>query len=440
MINKKYLDSIKNILGEEYKDFIRALDKPPFRGLFVNTLKADKEKFLNVFPYELKPTPFAENGYYIESREPMGTNPLHHAGAFYMQEPSAMSVVTAADIQENEKVLDLCAAPGGKSINAACALKSTGILWSNEINKSRASILLSNIERMGIKNAVVSSCSPEQLAEQLPGFFDKVIVDAPCSGEGMLRREKADYDDWSEENIYLCADRQEKILNCAARLVRPGGTITYSTCTFNTTENEKSVSNFLSLHSDFSPQNTPVKGTRSGVGMPFASRIFPMDGGEGHFVTNMKKSESGDVVKYKAFTPSKIPPELKSFWEQTMNTALPENLIVIGNKVFCPPKDFPQTGLKGIIRAGVFLGEVGKNRFIPSHNLFTAFNKDEFKNRISFDIDDEKLKRYLHGEEIAAEGVSGYTVVCVEGISLGGGKASCSKLKNHYPKGLRNLK
>lgn len=433
---------MKSILSnEDYKDFVKFSGEKPYRGVLVNTLKCDIAKFGKIFPYHLAPTPFAHNGFYIDTEDSMGNNPLHHAGAFYMQEPSAMSVATLADIKEGEKVLDLCASPGGKSIGIACALKGTGLLWSNEISAGRAKVLLSNIERMGIRNAVVSNCDSQTLADKLPRFFDTVIVDAPCSGEGMLSRGKAEYEKWSINNAHMCHDRQLEILNCAKKLLKSGGKLVYSTCTFNITENEETVREFLRQNNDFSLPNTNKTFGREGLDMAKARRIFPMDGGEGHFIAVMKDEGDNECVKHNRFTADNVPAEFSEFWKNTMKSEPPENLMVIGKNIYCVPELFPKvTGLR-ILRAGVLLGEIKPKRFVPAHNLYTSANKENFKRVVDLPGDSEEILRYLHGEEIAVSNeIKGYTLVCTDGIPLGGGKAGNAILKNHYPKGLRNLK
>lgn len=238
-----FLSRMQTMLGEEYPQFVAAYQQPHFRGVRLNPLKCDRET-LEAAMGSLQPSPFSPLCFYTET-EKVGSFPLHHAGAFYSQEPSASSAVTVLAPQPGEKVLDLCAAPGGKSTQIAACLMGQGLLWSNEIVKNRAQILLSNMERMGVKNAVVSSCHPETLCSRLAGFFDKVLVDAPCSGEGMFRRDEQAVEEWSPEHVTACADRQLAILHSAKQAVREGGVLVYSTCTFSPEENEGVIRRFL---------------------------------------------------------------------------------------------------------------------------------------------------------------------------------------------------
>ena len=443
MSKEAFLNSMKELLGDEYESFEASLNLPAFRGVYVNTLKCNPEKFLSLFPFETSPTPFSENGFYIENElSGIGKHPLHHAGAFYVQEPSAMSAAAALEVKKGDKVLDLCAAPGGKTTALAGALAGTGLLWSNEYVKSRAFTLLSNCERIGVKNCVVSSASAEALARELPCFFDKILVDAPCSGEGMLRREKAEYEKWSESNITLCAERQRDILKNAAKMLKNGGELVYSTCTFNRKENEDIALWFLSTHPEFELVNIDNEFGSPGFGMPEAKRVFPKDGGEGHFVVKFKKHGGQDVVKPKSFTGSPAPKEFYDFYKSAFSKDLENKPFEIGGKVYIIPDGFPATKHLNILRAGILAGEMKGKLFFPSHALYSASEFEDSKNKISLSLGDKRLTAFLHGEEIDVSDFQvqkGFCGVYAEGIALGFGKVSNMKLKNHYPKGLRNL-
>ena len=290
-----FLVRMKSLLGGEYDSFLKYYEAEHFRGLRVNTLKCTPEKLKELVGFELKPTPFCPNGFYIPGEvQSLGNSPLHHCGAFYIQEPSATSAAEMLGVEESDFVLDLCAAPGGKSTQIGAMLNGTGLLWSNEIVRNRANILLSNIERMGISNAVVSNAHPEQLCERLAGRFDKVLVDAPCSGEGMFRKNGEAQTEWSVEHVRSCAERQLHILDSAKKALRPGGVLVYSTCTFSREENEGVISRFLDKNPDFVLEDPGVSFGRPT--MEHARRIFPMDGGEGHFAARLrKKGESGRI-------------------------------------------------------------------------------------------------------------------------------------------------
>ena len=282
-----FLQAMERLLGTEYPAFLQSYQQPPRRGLRRNPLKCGQPQLEAALPFALEPTAFSPLSYaFAAGEEGVGRLPAHHAGLFYVQEPSACSAVTVLDPQPGEKVLDLCAAPGGKSTQIAGLLAGEGLLWSNEIVKSRAQALLSNVERLGVPNAVVSSCHPQRLCQSLQGFFDKVLVDAPCSGEGMFRRDPAAVAQWSPESPAACAQRQRAILDSAALAVREGGVLVYSTCTFSREENEDNVRWFLSAHPEFALLPIEAGFGRPGVGDLPVRRIYPMDGGEGHFVAS----------------------------------------------------------------------------------------------------------------------------------------------------------
>ena len=288
-----FLLRMKSLLGDEFDEFLKFYNSDDFiKGLRVNTLKCSPEKLCSLLDFELKKTPFCDEGFYIPSDvKSIGNNPLHHAGAFYVQEPSATSAVTMLDVHEGDYVLDLCAAPGGKSTQIGAKLNGTGLLWSNEIVRSRANILLSNIERMGISNAVVSNCRPDELCKRLENRFDRILVDAPCSGEGMFRKEPQAVQMWSPENIALCAARQAEILRAAARMLAPGGTIVYSTCTFAPEEDEGTLSRFLERHPEFSVQQGQLV-------IELNERILPHLSVNAEYAALMNTSDDPEVQRY----------------------------------------------------------------------------------------------------------------------------------------------
>ncbi|MGN0558845.1 MAG: RsmB/NOP family class I SAM-dependent RNA methyltransferase [Acutalibacteraceae bacterium] len=441
-----FLNEMKKLLGDEYEDYLKFYnDDKNYRGLRVNKLKCTAEKLSELLPFELKPTPFCKEGFYIpQDVQSLGNNPLHHCGAFYIQEPSATSAVTMLNVEPDDYVLDLCASPGGKSTQIASELLGTGLLFSNEIVKNRASVLLSNIERCGVRNAVVTSCHPDTLCNRLTGFFDKILVDAPCSGEGMFRKHSSARDCWSKEHVFSCAQRQLQILNSAKNALKSGGVMVYSTCTFSKEENEGVIEAFLKDNSDFELEDSGVSFGRKTMGG--AVRIFPMDGGEGHFAARLRKK--GENIRYKQtfgsknITTEKIPKEVIDFYKNTfVNSPFGDNIKMFDSKAVCLPDNLPDlTGLS-VFRAGVLLGEVKKNRFEPAHCAFIAAKKSECKSSVDFDFTDDRILKFLHGEEISVdENLSGYTAVCVNGITVGFGKAVSGTLKNKYPKGLRTLK
>ena len=422
-------------------------DLPHFKGMRVNTLKCSLENF-EKFKITGEKSPFCQAGYYIGSEEKLGNHPLHHAGAFYLQEPSATSAATVLAPEKGDYVLDLCAAPGGKSTQIAAALDHTGLIWSNEIVGKRANILLSNFERIGVARGVVSSCHPDRLCGELRGCFDKVLVDAPCSGEGMLRREPQIAEEWSEENVIACADRQLKILDSAAKALREGGVLVYSTCTYSREENEDNVKRFLENHPEFTLLDIDLPFGRRGIDPEETRRILWCDGGEGHFVAKFQKQGDSPrreiptaAASQKPKKSGKVPANnndlLQSFLKENRITLGEGNVISKNDKFYLSPLDGIPAEL-GVIRCGVLLGEEVRGRFTPAHAMF-ACGYIENENEINLELSDPRLPKFLHGEEIEAEGDKGFYRVLVEGISLGFGKLSGGRLKNYYPKGLRTL-
>lgn len=444
---KEFLSRMSQLLNsEELIVFTNEYKKPSYVGVRVNTLKCSRDKFMRLCSLkEDDVTPFCNVGFYLKDKDSLnGNHPLHHAGAFYFQEPSAMSAATLLNPQEGDKVLDLCAAPGGKSTQLAAKLHNTGLIWSNEIVHSRANILLSNFERMGIKSGVVSSADPETLCTALEGYFDKIMVDAPCSGEGMIRRDPKALEEWSIEHTLSCAVRQLKILESAKKALKPGGIMVYSTCTFSREENEGVIETFLKENPDFELMDCCEnfgRPTLSGK----ARRIYPMDGGEGHFAAKLRKKEDASCFSVNtSVSPTAeklIPSVVKEFFEDNfIDTSEYKKLYVKDDKVYVLPPVCPE--LKGLkaIRAGVFAGTIKKNYFEPAHALFMAADYKNVKRKLDLKISDPRVAKFLRGEEIPTEPeVKGYTALCIEGIITGFGKASGGMLKNKYPKGLRNF-
>lgn len=449
VLPEKFLLRMKNILNTEYSQFLDEYKKEYFKGLRINTLKCSVEKFKEISNIRLTPSPFSPLSFYIDNDLKLGNSPLHHCGAFYLQEPSASSAVTALDIQPNDKVLDLCSAPGGKSTQIATLLNGTGLIWSNEIVKKRAQILLSNIERMGIKNSVVSSLSPDVLCPNLQGYFDKVLVDAPCSGEGMFRKDPQAIAEWSEEHTKACMERQLLILDSAKLCLKEGGTLVYSTCTFSPYENECVINEFLKTNPDFKLVDCNVSFGRSGIDMPQARRIYPMDGGEGHFIAKLiKESEAVGYTPDEPVENNKRDKALvnitklaESLYSEIFNKNNIPTFTVVNDKVIIKPERTPILKGNGVIRSGVLFGEVRKNRIEPAHNIFTTGCMSDFRNSVDLDVNSPQVNAYLLGEEIEiSPSIKGYTAVCVNGITLGFGKCSNGQLKNKYPKGLRKVK
>ena len=446
----QFENRMKSILGSNFERFMLEFQNNPYRALRINTLKCDKKFLKDKLTFLNEPTKFCDNSYYLPSDfQKPGNHPLHHAGAFYIQEPSASAVVEAIGIEENDKVLDLCASPGGKSTQAAAKLNGTGLLVCNEYVASRVQPLLSNIERMGIPNAVVTSAHPDELCSKFAEFFDKVIVDAPCSGEGMFRKDFGAVQDWSVENVKTCAERQLKILYSAAKTVKKGGKLVYSTCTYSPEENEMTVERFLNAFPDFVlvptmhhfGQNAIKEYAPNTDNIEYARRIFNFDGGEGHFVAVMQRLGECEATHFSSKKIIKSNPVIdgfNSFFKENFTGNVPENITCEGDKVYIIPEYDEIADLKAV-RKGMFAGIYKNGRFIPEHSLFNT----PFYNAVNFldlDCDSLNVKKFLHGEEIDCDiTLKGYVQIRINGIPTGFGKASNGRLKNHYPKGLRTL-
>ncbi len=443
---KEFFYRMSKLLStEELEIFKKEYEKPSYIGIRVNTLKCSKEKLLDLTDAfsEEDVTPFCSDGFYLKSKEAFsGNHPLHHAGAVYFQEPSAMSAATFLAPSEGDRVLDLCAAPGGKSTQLASALKGTGLIWSNEIVKSRANILLGNFERCGIRNGVVSNTDPESLCTALEGYFDKVLVDAPCSGEGMIRRDPNALTEWSVEHTVSCKTRQLKILESAKKALKPEGIMVYSTCTFSKEENEEVIEEFLKANPDFELMGAEEDFGRPALGGK-ARRIYPMDGGEGHFAAKLKKkADSCGYINTTSALPTpdkKIPQLVRDFLSDIFYDTKPyEKLLIKDDKVYALPQVCPDLSGTHAIRAGVFVGCIKKSYFEPEHSLFMSADISNVRRVLDLRLGDTRVTKFLRGEEIDIDtNVKGYTAIAVEGIILGFGKASGGKLKNKYPKGLR---
>jgi NOL1/NOP2/sun family putative RNA methylase len=396
----------------------------------MNPLKGEQPKL----PFLGENVPWEPMGYYYDPESRPGLHPYHEAGVYYLQEASAMAPVQLLDPQPGERVCDLCAAPGGKSTQIAGRMAGEGFLLCNEINPKRAKILSRNIERLGIANALATNEHPQNLARRLPGYFDRVLIDAPCSGEGMFRKEEAAVTDWSPETVQMCARRQAEILHSGAQMVRPGGRLVYSTCTFAPEEDELAVAAFLESHPDFEPEviETPwFVPVENGGHRMWPHKLL----GEGHFAAVLRKKGEEDCE----FTPiagAKLPKEWVSFTKE-LDVKLPTGKAVLfGETLYWVPEGMPEIGRLKVMRPGLELGMLKKGRFEPAHAL--ALWLKECRNMQSFPADSKEMADYIHGNVVPSH-VKGWTLVTADGYSIGWGKGDGTVLKNHYPKGLRRL-
>ena len=428
MLPEAFLVRVKAQLGAEYDEFLKSLERPRAVALRFNPLKGD----MPILPFVGKNVPWEPLGRYYDPDSRPGLHVYHEAGVYYLQEASAMAPVALLDPQPGERVCDLCAAPGGKTTQIAGRMLGEGFLLCNEINPKRAKILSRNIERMAVSNALVTNEHPENLAKRFVGFFDRVLVDAPCSGEGMFRKEEAAVTDWSQETVEMCARRQAEILHSAARMVRPGGRLVYSTCTFAPEEDEGAVAAFLESHPEFSPEDVdapwfiPVE---NGGYRMWPHKLL----GEGHFAAVLRKNggEEGDTDIPGG---EKLPTQWLSFAKE-MDIRLPEGKAVsFGQNLYWAPADMPDIRKLKVMRPGLELGTVKKDRFEPAHAL--ALWLHDCANVQSYGADSEDMKAYIHGDVVPSE-KKGWCLVMADGYSIGWGKGDGRVLKNHYPKGLR---
>ncbi len=411
------------------------IGQSPLAGVRYNRKKITREDFIEIAPFGVRPAPFHEDGFYIEE-EGSGNHPYHQAGLYYFQEPSAMSAVTALQLQGDERVLDLCAAPGSKATAIGAQLHK-GLLVANEIQPSRASVLAENMERMGISRAVVTNSDAGKLAKALPAYFDKILIDSPCSGEGMFRKYPRILEEWTEDLVALCAARSREILEEAAKMLRPGGRMVYSTCTFNLEENERTILWFLERHPEFEITETGIAGASQGfLGLKEAVRIFPADGGEGHFVCALRHTGAGEAKNAPAFKQEKHP-EAKAALAELLKSPPQGNLIQRKGRYFLLDEDLPNPQGVRVLRAGLEAMELLGKQWKPAHHLAMSLPKEAF--RYAQELSVEQATAYLRGETVPCD-QKGYGVVTVEGVPLGWIKASNGIGKNHYPKGLRIMK
>jgi NOL1/NOP2/sun family putative RNA methylase len=421
MLPEAFTERMQRLLGEEYTDFLRAMtEEPPRAGLRVNPLKMERARFLQAPPFPVEPIPYTPDGFY-HSEEKIGHHPYHHAGILYSQDPGAMSTLAAAPSMRCARALDMCAAPGGKSAQIAAAIGAGGVLVSNEYAAPRAKQLVGNMERLGIGHAIVTNCDGRALADRFPAFFDFILVDAPCSGEGMFRKNPEAIADWSEDKVRECAALQGELLDAAAKMLRDGGVLLYSTCTFSVEENEVQIDNFLTKHPDFQLKEVPPAlraATADGITFPGcrppdiakARRFYPhRAAGEGQFLALLYREGDGKRVSVTYPDASTQPSKneiaaLRTFLKDALGDdgLLPRIRNFHGNLVI-PPPDMPLPD-RAVFAAGCMVGEEKNGRILPHHHFFTTHGS-AFRRKIELSLDDERTALYLHGDVIPVENI-----------------------------------
>ena len=437
----KFIDEMKEMLGDEFDDFLASYDEDYYRGIRCNTLKITPSEFEKKVPFVSEKVDWVQNGYYTSEDEQPAKHPYYFAGLYYIQEPSAMMPASQLPVKPGDRVLDLCAAPGGKTTELGAKLKGEGVLVSNDISASRAKALVKNVELFGIKNAMVVSESPDKLAERLEGYFDKILVDAPCSGEGMFRKVHSIAKNWEQYGSQYYADIQRTVLPSAVKMLKPGGMMIYSTCTFSKLEDEDSISFILENNPDME--------------LIESHKLFPHKiKGEGHFVALLHKKdtatalavessakdgkEKGTINKYDTKVRSKykkISDEAFDFFESIGFKIDVSRLWVNEDRINMLPEDAPDLSSLRVLRTGLFLGEMKKGRFEPSQSLALALKSEEYPNVLDLKLDDDRVVRYLKCESIDVEDGEvndGYCLVAVDGYPLGWGKVDKGRFKNKY--------
>ena len=471
-------EKMKYLLGTEYDDYLNCFDEPRHYGLRINTAKISVEDFLKISPWPLEKVPWIHNGFYYdgENCQP-AKHPYYYAGLYYLQEPSAMTPADRLPIEPGDRVLDVCAAPGGKATELGARLNGTGVLAANDLSNSRAKGLLKNIELMGIGNVLVLSEEPGKLIPYFTEYFDKILIDAPCSGEGMFRKDRKMIRAWEEHGPDYFSKIQRSIITQAAQMLRPGGMILYSTCTFSPEENEQTIEYLLKQRPDFDicemegyegfSQGLPEMTDSGDERLRHTVRIFPHRmKGEGHFLALLRKKETGSPEEEMVAAPStypgagscrksgaqtgartsagrkKLPEELTSFLADINRQFDPDRMDIRGDKVYYMPEGMPALNGIRFLRTGLFLGELKKKRFEPSQAFAMNLKKEEYARIIDLPVSDERVIKYLKGETLDVEDLvsakeKGWYLVCVDGYPLGFGKLAGQVLKNKYLPGWR---
>lgn len=446
----EYLNKIKNFFGDDFDNYIDSFNYPHHMGIRTNLLKISPTELSNLLDFELSQVPWCDTGFYYSSDIRPAKNFYYNAGLFYIQEPSAMCVVSMLPISEGDKVLDLCSAPGGKATHVASKLNNTGVVVCNDISTSRCKALIKNLELSGVTNAIVLNETPEKLSKHFPNYFDKIIIDAPCSGEGMFRKDKETLKNWTSESPSMYHDIQLNILNDAKSMLDFGGIIAYSTCTFSAEENELTISEFLENNPDFKLIDfDKTVGFEMGrkdtihtsCEIEKTGRLLPHKvNGEGHFLALLQKIQKDEQsinsqLKKIINVDSQVMKPIENFFHENMKIPVFNNIFLHKSSIFSIPDGLDLSGLR-VMRSGFHIGEIKSNRFEPSQALAMGLKINDFQNNVNLDIDDERLLRYFKGESFPVDNCSdGWVIVCVNTYPIGFGKVHRGRLKNKYAVG-----
>lgn len=431
-VNSEFIERMKGLLGDEVDSFLASLNEPARRGIVVNTNKLSVEEFKKIVDFDISSVGYDPSGFYIGDVK-LGPHPLHHAGAIYSQDPGAMFTVNAYHFRGDERALDMCAAPGGKSIQIANRIPN-GVLISNEINRSRSHVLYSNIERMGLKNVIITNETPNRLARAYADTFDVCLVDAPCSAEGMIRKDMTILDNWNENLTNMCATRQLEILDSADKTLKQGGILIYSTCTYSRAENEDVVREFIKKY-DYELINIEADFAR-GIDMSDAVRLYPhKTRGEGQFVAVLRK-KSASIICPSSLLKLKRNKKVEEFILECVQKSYPIYDFVDFSYIV-PDVDLIRRDVN-YVSIGVRVAGMKSNIVKPEHYLFSAFG-DKFSNIIDLPLGSEELSKYLRGDIFSTNRPNGYGAILVCGVPLGGYRIAGGEMKNLYPKGLRNF-
>ncbi len=441
-----FTEKMEKLLDDEFDKFVSSYDNEHYKGIRINTLKIPVEEYLKITPFDLKPIPWVKEGFYYideDKQDRPGKHPHYHCGLYYIQEPSAMIPVEVLAPVPGDKVLDISAAPGGKATQIGAKLQGEGIVVANDISPKRTKALVKNIEIFGMKNSIVTNEEPKKLALKFIEYFDKILVDAPCSGEGMFRRDPKATKSWSEFSVDECCNMQKDILQWIPKLLKPGGRLVYSTCTFSPEENEGTIGWFLREFPEFEMETIEgIEGLDEGrpewIGansqLAKAGRAWPHKiNGEGHFVARLRKKESSAISAYKPFILNNNElDEFLKFQEENLQIDFTDRLHRIGNRLYAIPQGIPEITGINTVNTGLYMGEFLKNRFEPSQALAMALKKEDVTNYVDIQSENIEAIKYLKGETLLLDGEKGWKLVCIDGYSVGWGKQIQGSLKNYY--------